>query len=301
MDVDFALSRLEGLKRGDALLSAAGGRDMPLHSMVTCCGWQLRERGSRYDWHGLKRGKAEFGLIQYTLRGWGMLEYEGVRRKVGPGSVMLLHFPHNNRYWLPSESDGWEFIYACANGRDLMRIWRQVSASIGPIFELSSSERALDVLLTTYEEAVKRRLESPFENSAMAYALAMSLAKLQASNGKSESSRPEPVKRALRLCLAELQSPALDVDAMAAASGLSRHHFSRIFKQAMGESPAAYLKSLRMKEAAKLLQTRPMSVKEIAAACGFGDFSYFCHAFKQCYGIAPVGFKNSGMFGMRQR
>ena len=71
-------------------------RGVPLHAMVTSCGYS-RETSTAYDWDGIKRGNAEFVLLQYTLDGVGRLQYEGADYTVGPGQAMLLHFPHQNR------------------------------------------------------------------------------------------------------------------------------------------------------------------------------------------------------------
>lgn len=76
-----------------------------LHAMLTAAGYE-RCRDPRYDWHGLKRGREPFVLLQYTLSGGGLLEFEGQPYPVPPGSAMLLYFPHDNRYWLPKGGGG---------------------------------------------------------------------------------------------------------------------------------------------------------------------------------------------------
>ncbi|MCA1809151.1 MAG: helix-turn-helix domain-containing protein [Lentisphaerae bacterium] len=37
-------------------------------------------------------------------------------------------------------------------------------------------------------------------------------------------------------------------------------------------------------------------VKEIAFACGFRDFNYFCRAFRRHFGVSPGQVKKSGMY-----
>jgi len=274
---------------------------MALHAMVTGSGWQNRLRGCGYDWDGLKRGKSEFALIQYTLCGWGMLEFEGVGRRVEPGTAMLLYFPHRNRYWLPPESDRWEFVFACLNGRELLRVWRELLRYAGPLVALDPRSEPVARLCDLYCRSLAGGMDDPFDSSATAYALAMSLAKHAAPHVTLAESRPEPVRRALRLCQDRLADPTLDVTDLARAAGLSRHHFSRVFDRAMGDAPAAYLKGLRLKEATRLLQTSRLSVKEITGVCGFGDCSYFCRVFREALGMAPGSFRRSGMFEVRYR
>ncbi len=300
MNIDIVLSKLGKIRHGSRTF-LTGERLLPLHSMPTSCGWQVRRAEDNYDWHGLKRGKLEFALIQYTIAGWGLLEYEGSMMKVEPGDAMLLHFPHRNRYWLPPESESWEFVYLCLNGRELVRLWREMALINGPLTKLNPESEPVDILCEIYSRAMDGLLESPFDMSSLSYQLAMSLLKTLASRqGKpAEAERPEAVKKALAFCQERLGDPSIGVKEIAAAAGLSRHHFSRLFEASQGVSPAACLKGLRLKEAARLLQMERLSVKEVADACGFGDSSYFCRVFRECFGISPEGFRRSGMFGPR--
>ncbi|WP_410723856.1 AraC family ligand binding domain-containing protein, partial [Burkholderia sp. SIMBA_024] len=61
----------------------------PLHAMLTGAGRERRQLDG-YDWHGLKRTKAEFALFQHTLAGRGRLTYEGREYTLEPGRTMLL-------------------------------------------------------------------------------------------------------------------------------------------------------------------------------------------------------------------
>ena len=47
-----------------------------------------------------------------------------------------------------------------------------------------------------------------------------------------------------------------------------------------------------MRLAVRLLQTSAGSVKEVAAACGYEDTSYFCKVFRKFYGTTPAGFRD---------
>ncbi|HEV8245247.1 MAG TPA: AraC family ligand binding domain-containing protein, partial [Polyangiaceae bacterium] len=93
-------------------------RIVPLHAMITSTGY-VRQTSPSYDWHGIKRGSAEFVLLQHTLSGAGRLEFEGKTFEVLPGMTMLLHFPHDNRYFLPPGQQ-WEFFYLCLKGQEVV-------------------------------------------------------------------------------------------------------------------------------------------------------------------------------------
>ena len=77
----------------------------------------------------------------------------------------------------------------------------------------------------------------------------------------------------------------------ARACGLSYNYFCHNFKKAFGISYTAYIESLRLGEAERLLLTTDTSVTDIAFAVGFGTSSYFIERFRKNYGISPYAFR----------
>jgi AraC-like DNA-binding protein len=57
-------------------------------------------------------------------------------------------------------------------------------------------------------------------------------------------------------------------------------------------SPAKYLKTLRMRQAATLLTTTFLSVKEIVRRVGLTDESHFVRDFKRLYGRTPSEYRH---------
>ncbi len=68
---------------------------------------------------------------------------------------------------------------------------------------------------------------------------------------------------------------------------LDRSYLSVLFKQRMGQSPAAYLMAYRMRRAAELLRDRNMRISLTAASVGYTDVYTFSKAFKKYYGVSP--------------
>ncbi len=80
----------------------------------------------------------------------------------------------------------------------------------------------------------------------------------------------------------------LSVEELGAVAGLSRRHFQRLFREAMGTSPIDYLLRLRVRKAAELLAAGSSgSVSRTAYAVGFEDPNYFTKAFKRQTGVTP--------------
>ncbi len=63
----------------------------------------------------------------------------------------------------------------------------------------------------------------------------------------------------------------ITVDDLAAAAGLSRAHFSRMFTRTFGESPRAYLQTRRLERAAALLRHTDRSVADICVMVGLAE------------------------------
>ena len=75
--------------------------------------------------------------------------------------------------------------------------------------------------------------------------------------------------------------------------GLSRVQLYRKVKAMTGSSVVDLLRKARLVKAKRLLETRSMSVSEVAYDVGFSAPSYFTKCFKEEYGILPGEVGNS--------
>ena len=73
--------------------------------------------------------------------------------------------------------------------------------------------------------------------------------------------------------------------------GLTPTYFSFIFAQKMNINFKAYLTSLRLDYAAKLLVISDFNATEICYASGFNDFSSFARAFKKYFSLSPSEYR----------
>ena len=78
---------------------------------------------------------------------------------------------------------------------------------------------------------------------------------------------------------------------LANETGLSKSHFSHLFKSESGWSPLEFLEQRRFDAAALLLLKADKSVKEIAHEVGFSWNSSFSHRFKAVFQCTPTGFR----------
>lgn len=88
-------------------------------------------------------------------------------------------------------------------------------------------------------------------------------------------------------------SQAISVEDLAKEAGLSPSHFSRLFKQTMGQSPMQFVMSYRVERAKQQLGEKDLPLIDIALACGFVDQAHFSRVFKQSSGMTPNTFRRS--------
>ncbi|MFQ3456665.1 AraC family transcriptional regulator [Bradyrhizobium sp. UFLA01-814] len=79
----------------------------------------------------------------------------------------------------------------------------------------------------------------------------------------------------------------LTLDSMASIACLSRFHFARAFKQAVGQSPLRHVIARRLERAKALLIEGRAPLVEIALTLRFSSQANFTRAFKQSAGMAP--------------
>src|SRR5712691_1320364 len=99
------------------------------------------------------------------------------------------------------------------------------------------------------------------------------------------------IKQAIELMQSDLHR-AFPLSKMAESVNLSPGRFCYLFESEIGTPPARYLRSVRMCNAASLLASTFLSVKEILTRVGFTDQSHFLRNFKKVYEMTPSQYRN---------
>ena len=86
-------------------------------------------------------------------------------------------------------------------------------------------------------------------------------------------------------------SKRISVADLARSVNMSRWHFCHLFKAEMSQSPSYYMRTLKMREAQRMLLETFLSVKEIRATLGNIDRSHFSREFKVFCGQSPTEFR----------
>lgn len=169
--------------------------------------------------------------------------------------------------------------YARPQLQNVFRIEDQCVARLGDICSselLQSAHPTQDILIESITMALLAHLLRSYGVS------------IQAHDGCSGSNAA-----AMRRVLDFMNQPLDDrisLSDLAAVSGISRFHLSRIFKKQFGISPIAYLERTRIERAKDLIQRADLSLAEVAQMVGFADQSHFTRRFKHYAGYTPGAF-----------
>ncbi|MCD8301290.1 MAG: response regulator [Clostridiales bacterium] len=83
----------------------------------------------------------------------------------------------------------------------------------------------------------------------------------------------------------------LSIKELASVACVSQNYFSAMFKKETGQNYKAYLTSIRMEEALRLLQETDYKTYEIGEKVGYNNVRRFVDAFKQIYSVSPMEYK----------
>ncbi len=83
----------------------------------------------------------------------------------------------------------------------------------------------------------------------------------------------------------------ISIDNLARMAHMSGRNFHRVFLEATGKTPSAYLIGLRIMKATHQLEFSDKNITEIAFECGFTDSNYFARQFRKLMNESPAGFR----------
>ena len=140
------------------------------------------------------------------------------------------------------------------------------------------------------EDPTTSRLE---RESRLLWTLAHLIARHADTSHEVSSVGSEPVYvRRVRTYMVEHFAENVTLEQLAALVNLSPFHLLRVFRNAVGLPPHAYLLQVRVEQAKKLLRTE-VSLADGAAQIGFADQSHLTRQFKRIVGVTPGQYRTT--------
>jgi signal transduction histidine kinase/CheY-like chemotaxis protein/ligand-binding sensor domain-containing protein len=100
------------------------------------------------------------------------------------------------------------------------------------------------------------------------------------------------VKKLMEVAWANISNTSFDKDEFASAMNVSSSLLYKKVKSLTGQSPTDLIKTIRLRHASELLQSRKYTVTEVSEMCGFSSVGYFSTVFKGYFGKSPTGIQD---------
>jgi AraC family transcriptional regulator len=107
---------------------------------------------------------------------------------------------------------------------------------------------------------------------------------------RSQGAHWAKLRRAIEHIHANIDKP-LRLDHLAMMAAMSKFHFAKAFRQAMGTPPHQYLVHARMHRAKALLQDEVLSIPQVASRVGYMDAGQFADQFRRVVGLSPARYR----------
>ncbi|CAI6052642.1 AraC family transcriptional regulator [Cohnella sp. JJ-181] len=226
-----------------------------------------------------------------ALRGKGRFAFaDGSSLYLGAGQALLLPSDEAHSYD-PLPREPWLLGFVGFEGPSARGIADACGMPFGATISLKDTAPLADAVRTLWHLADGADAAASRALSSRLYDFLLLLASL--GTGPASPALPPPARqsdaaleRAVHYLHEHFAEP-LVMSNVASAVGYSVQHFQRLFREAYGEPPLAYLRRFRLHQAAVWLEETPGTpVSEIAGRIGM-DPNYFIRAFKQAYGSPP--------------
>jgi AraC-like DNA-binding protein len=244
------------------------------------------------------RGRCEFifdGLRVRAEAGTALIMPPGVRHVVrsSPGQPAVQHIVHFDLCYDPSRAR--QERIGMTNLADAARYPHESSPLAGRLPVAQLPQQAAATCRTCFADLRRLALATGpadllLRQAAMLQLLALVLAHEGGGVRPAPPLRPSKAWRALDRAVGHINAcyddPALDIAAIARASGLSPAYLPELFSTQLGVSVRRYLLHLRVRRARELLRDG-VSVTTVAERCGFAGIHAFSRAFRRVTGSPP--------------
>lgn len=228
-------------------------------------------------------------VLHFIVAGRGRFTYGGVTAELSAGQAFVM-VPGVPYYYIPDESDPWEYYWVCFDGDGARQLLRYAGIADDPPYFTYHPEDIVE--LTAFIDKfpyVLHTLSVPDSLAALGKLFDV-MARLS-RRLFSEPTLSDPVLAAVAF-MENNYFRVFDITDLSRRLHLSRPYFTQVFTRETGLSPAAYLTKLRVAKAGRLLTDNPaLTIAEIARAVGYDNPARLTKAFVRLTGKTPTAWK----------
>ncbi|MCB9638882.1 MAG: AraC family transcriptional regulator [Myxococcales bacterium] len=265
-----------GPAKRDYVYKTASQEDRRMGSWVTAVGHYVS-----YRYRAPLRARDE-SLIAYCVQGKGHLHMGTRDYTFGPGDLVLqpAHVPH---ICSCDPQLGWEVWWILFGGSSPQQLLSAVGLNTtSPILSIGKNTELPSHFAAAYQALESGATSSQLDATQHLFLFLFAL-------------RRQQLQHSDEIFQASLQMnyKMRSLDEVVAASGYSKHHFIRLFKQATGITPWAYVLRLKIDRAKVLLLDPRCSIKKVSEEIGIENALYFSRLFRKHTGMSPTEFRQT--------
>ncbi|HHY81627.1 MAG TPA: AraC family transcriptional regulator [Clostridiales bacterium] len=256
----------------------------------------------------------DFVEICYVYSGTGYHLVGGKKSKVSKGDLFIINYDMTHTFYRDNDSDKlitYNILFTPSfldemlielndfNSLTMSYLFKDAWSNdvVKEDLRLRGEDQAdFDILINRmYNEYTLRK--KGYINIIRAYMIELIIKILRCFYGKSKDDNVAEKKvTAIDSIMSYLQtnySKGFDLNELALKCFLSKNYLCKIFKEITGITITEYMQSLRIAEAAKLLETTDRKITDIALEVGFSDYKSFNSVFKRIKGKTASQYRNA--------
>lgn len=252
-------------------------------------GREYRTNADFYSWNGTVREEKGIVIFQYTLKGRGKIDINDRTYHLKPGDAFFVYVPGDHHYYLPLDSNKWEFIFVTTYGEEAKKCYEIIKNKHGQVFHLDTYTPPVQYAFFLLNQMKTNTIKDKYELSAHAYSFLMNL--LGYMENTPDSEWPESVLKAVSFIHENYMKP-LSLDDIVQHVQISKYYFTKLFYKYIHTTPMKYVTKIQIKNSMPLLRDNQLTIEEIAYEVGFANGNYFSKVFRNYIGVSPGKYKS---------
>ena len=180
-------------------------------------------------------------------------------------------------------------IFSCTNSNELLKSLQLPAHNL--IFHSDNSSELYklfyEIMYTDFETRSLEMLTASY----LLRILNLSIPSHVSESLFTPHSRTNYIDYALKYITDHHSDPNFSIKNLAKSIGLSPAYFGTLFKKVIGDSPAHFLNSYRIRAAQTLLNATGHTIQEISFLVGFQSYQRFFELFRKYVGMTPSEYR----------